>query len=170
MTAIELLIDLARRPQEVAGPLREVLTAELVNAHPHHDNSIAWLFWHSGRVIDEQFSELAGSEPLWTARGFAERFALALDSNDHGYGHTPEQARAVIVKSPALLFEYFDAAIDAQVAYLETLTDSDLDRVIDENWDPPVTLGVRMVSITMDAAQHIAQAAYIAGIGDEAFE
>jgi hypothetical protein len=43
------------------------------------------------------------------------------------------------------------------------LTEADLDQVIDENWDPPVTRGVRLVSIIDDAAQHVGQAAYVAG-------
>ena len=43
-------------------------------------------------------------------------------------------------------------------------TDDDLDRVVDEAWDPPVTLGVRLVSVAVDSLQHAGQAAYVRGV------
>ena len=36
----------------------------------------------------------------------------------------------------------------------------DLVGVVDRSWDPPVTLGVRLVSILDDGTQHVGQAAY----------
>ena len=50
------------------------------------------------------------------------------------------------------------------LSYLAGLTDGDLDRVVDESWDPPVTLGVRLVSILNDDTQHVGQAAYVRGL------
>ena len=47
---------------------------------------------------------------------------------------------------------------------LQSLTSADLDRIVDESWDPPVTLGVRLVSIADDGLQHIGQAAYVRGL------
>jgi hypothetical protein len=44
------------------------------------------------------------------------------------------------------------------------LSASDLDRVVDESWDPPVTMGVRLVSVGDDCAQHIGQASYVRGL------
>ena len=40
------------------------------------------------------------------------------------------------------------------------------DRVVDERWDPPVTLGVRLVSVISDDLQHVGQAAYLRGLAD----
>jgi len=34
---------------------------------------------------------------------------------------------------------------------------------VDQSWDPPVTCGVRLISIIDDAAQHVGQAAYVVG-------
>ncbi|MGC7340434.1 DUF664 domain-containing protein, partial [Mycobacteroides abscessus subsp. massiliense] len=42
--------------------------------------------------------------------------------------------------------------------------DSELARVVDRQWDPPVTASVRLVSIVDDCAQHLGQAAYLRGI------
>ena len=50
------------------------------------------------------------------------------------------------------------------VAHLAGLSEADLDRVVDERWDPPVTLGVRLVSVISDDLQHAGQAAYLRGL------
>lgn len=44
------------------------------------------------------------------------------------------------------------------------LAEADLDRIVDEAWDPPVTLGVRLVSVLSDDLQHAGQAAYVRGL------
>ena len=35
---------------------------------------------------------------------------------------------------------------------------------MDKAWDPPVTLGVRLVSVVSDDLQHAGQAAYLRGL------
>lgn len=52
----------------------------------------------------------------------------------------------------------------AEVAGAEQLTDPELARVVDRSWDPPVTLGVRLVSVLADNLQHAGQAAFVRGI------
>lgn len=170
MNAIDILIDLARRPQAAAEHLRGSLTPELLNAHPHHDNSVAWLLWHAAREIDEQLSAISGTEAVWTAQGFAARFGLDVAPDELGYGHSPEQARAIIVTDADLLVEHLSAVVEAQVAYLTGLAPADLSRIVDERWDPAVTLAARMVSMSYDAGEHVAQAMYVAGMGAAAFE
>lgn len=170
MHEIDILVDLARRPRQSAEALRESLSPELLNAHPHHDNSIAWLLWHAGRELDEQLSELSGDETVWLAANFEGRFDLGLDPHDMGYGHTAEQARSVVVEDGGILLAYLSAVVDAQLAYLESLDPAALADIIDEEWDPPATRASRLVSISVDAAEHVAQAAYIAGMGANAFE
>lgn len=170
MNGIEILTDLTGRPREVAERLRPALTAELLNAHPRHDNSIAWLLWHAAREIDEQVAELSGGETVWLAQGFARRFGLDLDAHEMGYGHSSEQARGIAVDDPDLLIEHLGAVVDAQLAYLAGLDDAALGEIVDDRWDPPVTRGARLVSVTVDALEHLGQAAYVAGMGDAAFE
>ncbi|MBL3698145.1 mycothiol transferase [Leucobacter luti] len=170
MNGTEILIDLARRPLEAAEHLRGALTPELLNAHPHHDNSIAWLLWHAAREIDEQLVALTGAASVAESGGFAVRFGLNVAPHELGYGHTPEQARGIVVRDADLLLEYLGAVVAAQVAYLETLDAADLSRIVDERWEPPVTLAARMVSMSCDAAEHVGQAAYVAGMGAGAFE
>jgi hypothetical protein len=49
---------------------------------------------------------------------------------------------------------------------LRNVTEADLERVVDERWDPPVTLGVRLVSVIADDLQHVGQAAFVRGVHD----
>jgi Protein of unknown function (DUF664) len=42
--------------------------------------------------------------------------------------------------------------------------DADLARIVDRSWDPPVSLGVRLVSVIADDLQHAGQAAFVRGV------
>ena len=126
-------------------------------------NTIAWLVWHLTRIQDDHVADVAGTDQVWTSDSWAERFGLPLPARDTGDGHTPDDVAQVAVRAP-LLGGYFDAVHDATVSYVETLTDDDLDRVVDTRWDPPVTLGVRLVSVIGDCTAHLAQAQYVRGV------
>jgi hypothetical protein len=73
---------------------------------------------------------------------------------------------AVRPDGPDALLGYL-GAVDARVrGYLATLTEADLDVIIDRSFDPPVSRGVRLVSIADDSLQHVGQAAYLRGLLD----
>lgn len=161
MNSIEILTDLAQRPVDAAKRL-PALTAEQLNSHPgDHPNSIAWLLWHSGREVDVQLSDLTGDEQMWEQ--FREGFGLGESGDAVGLGHTPEQAAGIKVDDQQLLVDYVEATLSALGRYVGELSETDLSEVIDENWTPPVTRGVRLASIIDDAAVHVGQAAYAAG-------
>ncbi len=126
-------------------------------------NTVAWLVWHLAREQDAQIAALVDAAEVWTADGWADRFALPLDPADNGYGNTPDQV-AEVRASAELLIGYADAATAASVVYVSGLTDDQLDEVIDPGWDPPVTRGVRLVSVLDDAIQHAGQAAFVRGV------
>ncbi len=69
-------------------------------------------------------------------------------------------------ESADALIEYYEAVAARTRELLERTTPKDLDRIVDENWNPPVTLGVRLVSIADDDIQHAGQASYVRGILD----
>jgi uncharacterized damage-inducible protein DinB len=126
-------------------------------------NPIGWLVWHLLRVQDDHVADVAGREQVWTAEGWADRFGLDLDVTATGYGFDDAEVDRVRVPSADLLLGYA-AAVHARTAeYLRGLSDDDLDRVVDTRWDPPVTLGVRLVSVLSDDLQHVGQAAYVRG-------
>jgi hypothetical protein len=163
MKSNELLLDCFSRIREtVAATLEGVDDGSLVRRPAGTGNSIAWLVWHLGRVEDAQVASAAGLEQVWTAQKFAGRFGLALPERDTGYGHSSHQVDAVQAP-PELLLEYYDAVHRQTVEFVKTLGDGDLDRIVDRRWDPPVTLGVRLVSTIADCLQHVGQAASAKG-------
>ena len=66
--------------------------------------------------------------------------------------------------APELLASYADAVTDQTLSFVATVRPDDLDRVVDTSWDPPVTLGVRLVSVVGDDLQHLGQASYVKGL------
>jgi len=162
----ELLVDLFGR---VRGEVRAVIDGlspeSLAERLDPGANSIAWLIWHLARVQDDDVAHVAGIGQVWTTAGWAGRFGLPLGEDDTGSGHTADQVGLVLAPAE-LLIGYHEAVYDMAVGYLGGLTDADLDRVVDEAWDPPVTLGVRLVSVISDGLQHAGQAAYVRGVLD----
>ncbi len=88
---------------------------------------------------------------------------LPLDVADTGYGHDPDMVPLVTGDASSLL-GYFEDVHEATRGFLRTLEEADLARVVDPNWDPPVTMAVRLVSVVVDDLQHVGQAAYTRGI------
>ena len=164
MTSAELLADAFDRIRGVVGRALDGLTDEqLIEQVGPVANSISWLVWHLTRIQDDHVCDVAGIEQAWIGQGWYERFGLPFPVTDHGYGHTEQQVEQVRVPG-ALLRAYHDAVYARTVDYVKTIRDADLDRVVDTNWDPPVTLGVRLVSVISDDLQHAGQAAYVKGL------
>jgi len=109
---------------------------------------------------------VAGTGQVWTSGkpNWADRFGLPFAATATGYGHGTEAVAAVQVESGDLLTRYYDAVHTETIRYVRGLTDADLDRIVDKAWDPPVTLGVRLVSVISDDLQHAGQAAYLRGV------
>lgn len=160
----ELLRDAFTRLIEHAGDVCQGLTDEIADYRPAENaNSIAWLLWHSARVQDLQVADIAGVEQVWTTDGWVDRFNLDLPRNDTGYGHSPDDVAKV--HAPVdLLLSYYHAVHLFTLEYVETVTADELARIVDTNWDPPVTASARLISIIDDCAQHLGQAAYLRGI------
>lgn len=164
MNAIELLRDLFGRVHEdVHGAVEGLELDALTHRVDGTANSIAWLVWHLTRVQDDHVCEVAGIEQAWTADGWAERFALPFAVGATGYGQDSDDVAAVRADAD-LLLRYYDAVHQRTLRYLDGVSETDLDRVVDRNWDPPVTLGVRLVSVVDDDIQHAGQAAFVRGI------
>jgi hypothetical protein len=115
-------------------------------------------------VQDHHLAELLDGPQLWQTGDWAGHFGLEPDPHNTGYGHTPEQVAAVRPESGAVLLDYLDATDARMRDYLGAVTEADLDRIVDRRWDPPVTLGVRLVSVADDCLQHAGQAAYVRGL------
>lgn len=165
MKLAEVVADGFGRVQEVVHAAVEGLDADQLTESPAPGaNTIAWLVWHLTRVQDDHLADLMDTEQIWTAQDWVGRFSLPFPASDTGYGHRPEDVEAVRVDSAELLTGYYDAVHEVTTAWAAGLAEADLDRIVDDAWDPPVTLGVRLVSVLSDDLQHAGQAAYVRGL------
>ncbi len=165
MDTADVLRDAFTRIRDGVGSVVEGLDADALNYRPDPAaNTIAWLVWHLTRVHDDHVAEIAGRPQAWTEGRWVERFDLPLAPNDTGYGHSAEEVASVRVEDPQLLAGYHEDVAERTFAYLDTIDRDELDRIIDERWDPPVSVGVRIVSVISDQMQHLGQAAYVRGM------
>ncbi len=124
-------------------------------------NTPIWLLWHLARVQDDHVADLAGTDQAW--RRWRDDFDLPFDADDIGYGHDSDDV-AVVRSDPSLVERYHADVHAATLAYLERVDAAELERVVDERWDPPVTASVRLVSVLGDTLQHLGQSAYVMGV------
>ncbi|GAB3232487.1 DinB family protein [Glycomyces halotolerans] len=165
MEVDEVLADAFGRIEEDVHAVVDGLSQEELETRLGPDaNSIAWLVWHIARVQDDHVSDVAGREQTWLADGWKDRFELPLDAADTGFGHTPGQVGRVRGLSGEALVGYYDAVHARTLDFVNGLTAPDLDRIVDTQWDPPVSLGVRLVSVVNDNQQHVGQAAFVRGL------
>ena len=165
MEVAELYLELYGRIPPLAKSAVDDLDVDVLCTRPEAGaNTIAWLIWHLARVQDHHISELMSAEQVWQQHGWAERFGLRPDPSNTGYGHAIDDVLAVHPESADALLDYLGAVDDRTRTYLAGVTASDLDPIVDEAWDPPVTLGVRLVSVADDCLQHVGQANYVRGL------
>ena len=164
MQTKDVLKDGFSRVQEEVDRTLEGMTAEQLAFRPDENaNSMAWLVWHLARVQDNQMSEVAGREQAWIEDGWAEKFGMPPDPGNHGVGHTSKEV-AGIKPDGRLLRDYYAAVEQRTYEYLEGIDSEELDRVVDRSYSPPVTAGVRTVSVLSDVNQHAGEASYVRGL------
>ena len=167
MTSADLLIDAFGRIREtVSDTIYGLTPAQLAYRVDAEANPISWLIWHLTRIQDDHVAAAFGVPQVWSAGGWTARFGLPANSMQTGYGHDKSQVAAIAeaVSSFDLLGDYHEATYQQTVKLVSSVTDPDLGRVIDTSWRPPVTLGVRLVSVINDDMQHAGQAAFVRGV------
>lgn len=165
--AREILRDSFTRIRELVDALTSELEPAAANFRADDQaNSVAWLVWHATRVQDNHLTELTGGgEEVWVSGGWYERSGITLDPGDTGYGHDDEDVAKVRVAAE-ILDAYQLAVHNATLEYVDGLDSKALALVIDDSWDPPVTVSTRLVSVIGDSMQHLGQAAYVRGLAD----
>jgi uncharacterized damage-inducible protein DinB len=165
MDCRDFVIDGLGRVEESMRMTLDGLSAEQLAFRPaEHANSIGWLAWHLTRVEDDHVSDLANTPQAWIADGWHARFNRPSNKHDTGYGHGPTEVAILRPESPQVLLDYYAAVHERSIDYLNRLTCEDMDRVVDTRWNPPVTVGVRLVSVVNDTTQHVGQMAYMRGL------
>jgi Protein of unknown function (DUF664) len=167
MTSAELLVDGFGRIRETVADVLSGLTPDQLAYRIDPDaNPISWLVWHLTRVQDDHVAKAFGAVQVWSSGDWAKRFGFPEGMMETGYGHTIAQVAAVgsATASTSLLVGYHEETYAQTARLVSTVTDADLDRVVDTRWTPPVKLGVRLVSVLNDDMMHAGQATYAHGI------
>jgi hypothetical protein len=163
MSGSDLLVDGFGRIREIVHDVLDGLDETDLQYRADPDaNSICWQVWHLTRIQDDHVAAAGALTQVWLS-GWEERFGLPLDRTDTGWSHSSDEV--AVVRAPAdLLGGYHDATYEQTISFVAGLTDGDMTRVVDRNWDPPVTLGVRLMSVLTDDLEHAGQAAFIRGL------
>ena len=157
-----LLVDSFTRVRELVTGYAEGMDEGVATYRPDHQaNTSAWLLWHLARVQDDHVADLAGVDQAWPA--WRDRFALPFDPDATGYGQSPEDVGRVQIDGN-LLAAYHADVHALTLRYLDTVDAAELARVVDRNWDPPVTVGARLISVLGDTLQHLGQVGYVRGL------
>jgi uncharacterized damage-inducible protein DinB len=161
-----LLIDAFGRIEEDMLRCLEGLSPDQLAFQPGEaSNSIGWLAWHLTRVQDDHMSDLAGHSQAWIEDAWHARFDKPADPHDTGFGYSADQVAAFRPSGASVLRDYFLAVHQRSLRFLSTVTAADLDRELDEpQWETPVTVGVRLVSVINDCTAHVGQMAYVRGL------
>ncbi len=85
-------------------------------------------------------------------------------------GISPAERREFVLAPDdvSVLARYLDAVTERTLAFLDDADGDDWERIVDEQWDPPVTARVRLTSIASDDLQHVGQAAFVRGMYERA--
>ncbi len=160
----DLLSDAFGRVEELVGEVTQGLTDDVSTYRPDSGaNSVGWLVWHLSRVQDDHVADAAGVDQVWPK--WRDRFGLPFDAFETGYGQGGDGVANVRVNAE-LLAGYHADVHQLTTSYVKSLTARELERVVDERWDPPVTVSVRLVSVISDCLQHLGQASYVRGLAE----
>ena len=165
----ELLVELFGRIAEHVHEAVDGLDSDMLVAAPIPGaNPVGWLVWHLTRVQDHHIAQILEQDQVWVSGKWAGRFGVDADPENTGYGHSHDDVLAIRPENAQALIEYYEAVAARTRELLERTTATDLDRIVDKRWDPPVTLGVRLISIADDDIQHAGQASYARGLLENA--
>ena len=167
MNTRALLTEAYRRIQgSVQVAIDSLETADVTYRPEPGSNSIAWLVWHLSRVQDDHISEISGRDQVWADSTWAERTGIDRGVTETGFGDNPDDVAAVVPISVEALGAYHAAVMERTMEYLASVDEFELDRIIDHSYDPPVSVGVRLVSVISDNIEHAGQARYLRGIAE----
>ena len=165
MEAAGLVLDAFVRVRDMVQAAVKDLSPEELLAPPKPH--ISWLVWHLSRVQDANFSGLMERPQLWITAGRHARFNMPSDAKDYGSGHrhTRAQVEAFTVTDKPLLLDYLEAVFAQTKSYLATVSNADLNRVLNEpQYEPLPTLSIRLASVINCNTRHAGQIEYLRGL------
>ena len=163
MTLNEFIVDALDKENGFLMDALDGLGPEELVWQPAADaNSIGWILWHMVRVEDMWIQFFAQFQTeLWETEGWHEKFGLP--TRDNGFGHTPEQVNNFPALDLTEFLRYRGSVRQATLAFLDTLTPEDMERVPRER-RPEMSLGAMFRQIIGEMYQHVGHIAYLRGL------
>jgi hypothetical protein len=162
----DMLVDGYGRILEILERALNGMSEDDLNWQPSPDtNSMGWLVWHLTRVQDDHISDLMREEQLWIKDGWHSKFNRPAENKDIGFGHSPDDLAQFKSPDAETILDYHRAVIERSQKFFPTLSNTDLDRELNEpRFQPLPTVGVRLISVLSDNLQHAGQVGYIRGL------
>src|SRR3954465_7087320 len=150
--ARDLMIDGFSRIRDGLPVVVDGLSVDELLWRPDADaNHIAWLLWHLARQQDDQVAQLADADDdegsVWRGNGWVDRFDLPYPAEAHGYSMSSADVGRFTGADPPLFRGYHAAVHERPFEFVAELDDAAYARVVDDSWDPPVTVGIRLMSV-----------------------
>ena len=163
MTLNEFIVDALDKENGFLADALDGLGPDELAWQPAADaNSIGWILWHMVRVEDMWIQFFAQFQTeLWETEGWHEKFGLP--TRDNGFGHTAEQVNNFPGVDLGEFLRYRASVRQATLAYLDTLTPEDMERVPRER-RPEMSLGAMFRQIIGEMYQHVGHIAYLRGL------
>ena len=163
MTLNEFIVDALDKENGFLLEALDGLGPDELAWQPASDaNSIGWILWHMVRVEDMWIQFFAQFQTeLWETEGWHEK--IGLPTRDNGFGHTAEQVNNFPGVDLGEFLRYRASVRQATLAYLDTLTPEDMERVPRER-RPEMSLGAMFRQIIGEMYQHVGHIAYLRGL------
>ncbi|MYA95851.1 MAG: DinB family protein, partial [Nitrospinae bacterium] len=109
----------------VKRALKGLTDEDLMKRPSDQDNPIGWLMWHKTRVEDCAMAAVAGEEQVWISEKWHEKFDMAPEPKQIGFGDSLEQVmRLKFTKQDVI--GYANAVRARTTLLLESLSAEDL--------------------------------------------
>jgi hypothetical protein len=127
-------------------------------------NHIAFILWHAVRTEDGVMNFLLQKKPpVWNAESWDKKFGM--DPRAQGTGMTAEQAAALRISSLADFLKYTENVFKANEVYLETLKETELDRVEEFQFLGKRSFGSVIGGVILNhGAGHLGEIWYVKGL------
>jgi uncharacterized damage-inducible protein DinB len=163
MKATEMVLKSLEENTGYVEDAIEGLTAEELAWSPKpHSNTIIFLMWHLARVEDFWINRiLKAGKDIYESEGWYQKFSTP--AQDSGIGYDVAKLKAWPVPAMQLLKEYAAAVRKSTRAYVETITEKQLDEARDFGWNKN-TVGWALTHLVSEVGEHSGQIGYIRGI------
>lgn len=168
MILTQFLLDSFKQNHEsILRSLKDLSPKELNWKPAEESNSISFLVWHIGRVLDFWIHTVIQKEPQLWEKGWSQKFGKEPKPNELGYAFSSERVASLQLPELTIMIDYLAACENELIRLFQDLDDEELDKieVINPNNGDKVPVSSVFQQLVWELNQHGGQIAYIRGMG-----